>query len=337
MNPGGTPVTVIAHSTALTQRHALHQSECIWTEKNCYADLWIEVLHALGRDPVAMLPFVVTADFEGDQWTFFKPSHDDIRHLYGVKVHELTVWRPLHEHLLEHLNAGRLVSIEVDAFWLPDTAGTDYRHKHSKTTVAFNHVDVDSLKVGYFHNAGYFEAEGDDARELLQLAPRTPDHLPLFAELISVVSPGIPPEGLRARSLGLMRQQLQWLPSSNPVPRFAQRFAHDLAHIQASGMAQYHVWAFAGIRQWGAAFELAAAWLDWMGDALGPERVRARDAFSQLSLDAKTLILKGARAVASRKPFDPVAQLASSAALWQDALDALIQAVANAPDALPTA
>ena len=44
-----------------------------WPEKNCYADLWIGFLHTLGLEPLAMLPFTVAVDFEGDQWTFFKP------------------------------------------------------------------------------------------------------------------------------------------------------------------------------------------------------------------------------------------------------------------------
>ena len=323
--------TVLPQSNLLTARHPLHQTDCIWTEKNCYADLWIEVIHAFGHEPFALLPFVVTADFEGDQWTFFKPSHDDIRRLYGLKVHELTVWRPLYDHLREHLSAGRLVSIEVDAHWLPDTAGTDYRQKHSKTTVAFNHIDLATPKVGYFHNAGYFEAEGEDARQLLQLDPRPPGHLPLFAELVSQVGHAVPQANLRGHSLGLMVQQLNWLPATNPVHRFAQRLAADLPNFQAEGMGHYHLWAFAGVRQWGAAHELAAAWLGWMGDVLGPQRHQAEAAFRQLSLEAKTLILKGARTVMTGKPFDALAQLAPSVALWDEAMAALRQAVEAAP------
>ena len=42
-----------------------------------------------------MLPFTVAIDFEGDQWTFFKPPHDELCDLYGLDVQELNVWRPL--------------------------------------------------------------------------------------------------------------------------------------------------------------------------------------------------------------------------------------------------
>jgi len=69
-------------------RSVLHAESCAWVEKNCYVDIWIEVLHALGLEPRAILPFTVTIDFEGDQWTFFKPPHDELRELYGVDVQE---------------------------------------------------------------------------------------------------------------------------------------------------------------------------------------------------------------------------------------------------------
>ena len=70
-------------------------AERAWAESNCYIDVWIEVLHALGLEPFAFLPHVLPVDFEGDQWTFFKPSHDDLFALYGLDVQELNVWRPL--------------------------------------------------------------------------------------------------------------------------------------------------------------------------------------------------------------------------------------------------
>src|SRR3954462_9463178 len=73
------------------RRHPLHGEGAAWPEKNCYADLWIAFLHTLGLEPLALMPFTVAVDFEGDQWTFFKPSLDELRSLYGVDVQELTV------------------------------------------------------------------------------------------------------------------------------------------------------------------------------------------------------------------------------------------------------
>jgi len=330
-------VITVDHAAALPDlhaaqhaRHGLHHGDRLWPEKNCYVDLWIEILHARGLNPLALLPFTVAVDFEDDQWTFFKPSHDEILRLYGIKVHELTVWKPLVEHVTTHLRAGRLVSIEVDAFWLPDTQGTDYQHKHSKTTIAINRVDLANQRLGYFHNAGYFEAEGVDVQHLLHLTPAEPT-LPLFAELISFdAGPVCPPDQLKQASLQTMRRQLAYLPASNPVERFATRFAAELPELQSKGLSHYHAWAFAGIRQWGAACELTAAWLTWMGDSLPPDSNSVAASFTQMSQDAKTLILKGARAVMSTKPFDPVAQLQGPVSQWAPTMAALQQLVSSA-------
>ena len=108
------------------RRHSLHEPQRLWVEKNCYVDIWIELLNALGLEPLAMLAFTVAVDFEGDQWTFFKPPHEDLHLLFGVDVQEMYLWRPLIDHALEHLAAGKFISTEADAFWLPDTAGSDY-------------------------------------------------------------------------------------------------------------------------------------------------------------------------------------------------------------------
>ncbi len=66
-------------------------------------------------------------DFEGDQFTFFKFPHDDLRRLFGLETHELAVWRPLTAHLQELIAIGRPVLVELDSYYLPDTAGTSYR------------------------------------------------------------------------------------------------------------------------------------------------------------------------------------------------------------------
>ncbi len=84
--------------------HELHGATRAWGESNCYIDVWIEVLHALGCDPYACLPFVFAIDWEGDQWTFFKPPHEDLVALYGVDVQELNVWKkPLVVNAAEQL------------------------------------------------------------------------------------------------------------------------------------------------------------------------------------------------------------------------------------------
>ena len=95
--------------------HPLHGSERSWTETNCYVDVWIEVLHALGLDPLAAAAFTLGCDFEGDQWTFFKYPPEDLRALYGIDVAEMNVWRPVVDHVEEQLAMGRLCTVEGDA------------------------------------------------------------------------------------------------------------------------------------------------------------------------------------------------------------------------------
>ena len=45
--------TPVARRRPTFAPHPLHAAERTWTETNCYVDVWIEVLHALGLDPVA--------------------------------------------------------------------------------------------------------------------------------------------------------------------------------------------------------------------------------------------------------------------------------------------
>lgn len=164
--------------------HPLHSPERIWAEKNCYVDIWIELVNALGLEPTAMMAFTLGIDFEGDQWTFFKPPHEDLKRLFGIDVQELYIWRPLLEHALEHLSAGKLISTEADAYWLPDTVATDYRRKHTKTTIVLASVDLAAQQLGYFHNGGYFLAEGEDFARLFRLnAAPDPTFLPFLPRL----------------------------------------------------------------------------------------------------------------------------------------------------------
>ncbi len=245
----------------------LHAETCTWLEKNCYVDIWIEVLHALGLEPRAILPFTVAIDFEGDQWTFFKPPHDELRELYGVDVQELNVWRPLIEHAVEHLAAGRLISTEADAFWLPDTSGTDYRRQHTKSTIVLADIDVEQQRLGYFHNAGYFELEGEDFVQTFRVGfPHDPTFMPLFAETVRFDAAG---EACRRRTAGTARARCgasTWRAYPPAIRCRASRSASnaDLPLLQERGLAHYHAWAFATTRQLGASFELAASNLRWM-------------------------------------------------------------------------
>lgn len=312
-------------------RHSLHGEDRIWVEKNCYIDLWIELLHAMRLEPFAMLPFTVAVDFEGDQWTFFKPSHDELRALYGVDVQELTVWRPLLEHSVEHLRAGKMISTEADAFWLPDTAGTDYRRQHTKTTIVINDIDVEARRLGYFHNAGYYELEGEDFVNTFRLdAPPDPAFMPLFAEVVRSdrVVRRTDAE-LASLSLELWRRSMRRVPATNPIPRFRERFMTDLPDMQQRGLPHYHAWAFASIRQLGAAFELGAANLQWLQSNGFGGFDPAIEAFLEIANQNKTFILKAARAVNAKRAFDGDAMFGAMENAWQRGMAAMSQRLAS--------
>ncbi len=303
-------------------RHVLHADDRAWMEKNCYVDIWIEVIHAVGCEPMAMIPHVVALDFEGDQWTFFKPPHEELRDLYGIDVTELNCWRPLLDHAREHLAAGKLISSEADAWWLPDTSGTDYRRQHTKSTIVLNELDADARRLGYFHNAGYFVLEGEDFDQTF-----APQVMPFFAELVRLDRlVRRPREELAAMSGKLLARHLARRPLTNPIARFAARFAEELPELQQRGLPYYHAWAFATVRQLGAAAELMAMYLRWLASAPDAGQFSpAAGAYDTISAGAKSFILKAARAVNTKKPYDATSTFDEWARAWDLAIGNLEQ------------
>lgn len=289
------------------QRHVLHSDEQLWVEKNCYVDVVIELLHALGVEPLAVLGSTAALNFEGDNFTFYKPDHEDLRAFFGVDFQELNVWLPLLEHATHHLGEGKFLGTEADSYWLPDTSGTDYRRNHVKSTIIIAEVDAAAKQLGYFHNAGYFELSGEDFEQTFRMNP-DPNAvvLPLFAELIRVdrlVKPS--PETLAKLAMERLRIHVARRPASNPITRFHARFESYLPTMQERGLPHYHAWAFATTRQVGAATELLGMHLQWLGALTGSAKLHeAAGEFLKLSTAAKTFILKAARAVNTKRAFD---------------------------------
>ena len=320
------------------QRHPLHADDRLWVEKNCYVDVMIEMIHALGLEPLAMLGSCAAVDFEGDNFTFYKPSHEELRALYGVDIQELNVWRPLLEHARHHLAEGKLLSTESDSFHLPDTSGTDYRRNHVKTTIIMAEVDEAQKRLGYFHNAAYHALEGEDFDRLFRIGA-APDaaFLPLFAELVRVDRLVRRPRGELARmARELLARHLARRPATNPLERFQRRFAQDLPWITEQGLNFYHAWAFATLRQVGSSFELLALHLRWLAESgAGEGLAPAAAAFEQLSATAKTFILKAARAVNTRKPLDASGPLGDMARAWAEGMETLERQLGPAPAGSP--
>ena len=306
-------------------RHATHQGDRIWAETNCYTDVVIELLHALGFEPLAAMAFALTVDWDVDQWTFFKFPHQDVEEQFAVALFELAPWRPLHEHVHAHVAAGRPVLVELDSWFLPDTAGTAHHRAHVKSTVAVNHSDLDAQRLGYFHNQGYFELEGDDFVGCFQSEGLAhPRMLPPYIEFLKPI-PGraaLQGKDRTDASLAQLQRQLSRLPPTNPIRAFKTQMQADLGWLQDAGLEGFHTYSFATLRQYGAAYELAASHLAWLERCGVDGLSTAQEALLRISRSAKATQFQLARAMARRRT--PVLDaLDEQASAWDQAMDSL--------------
>ena len=312
---------VVALDPATYERHAIHGDGRIWGETNCYVDIWIELLHALGHEPVAALPFTFAIDFEGDQWTFFKFPLPDLYDLYGIDVQELVIWRPLIRHIEEQIERCRPVLVELDSFYLPDTAGTAYRSAHVKSTVAVTEIDAEAGTLGYFHGQGFFHLEGRDFVDVLHVDDDDPTRLPPFVEFAKVRHPDRRISVVQV-SLALLKRHLGLLPRDNPFVSFRTRLADDFATLIRQDLALFHQYSFATLRQCGACYELSATYLRWLAERGEHGLEHQIRAFESLSEGAKRLQFQLARAIARRTRLD-LTPLTEMAACWDRATTGL--------------
>lgn len=298
---------------------ALHGPDRTFRETNCYVDLWIELLHAGGIDPSSAMSFACAIDFEGDQWTFFKPPPEDLAALYGIDVHEMQLYRPMTDHIAEQLRAGRTMIIEVDSFYLPDTAATAYGRAHVKSSIAIEAIDRDGERLRYFHGAGYYEIRGEDYRGVFRMGRQfSDDVLPPYAEIVRFdAGPRLEGDELRRAAREALRRQLAHRPRRNPWLAFEERLSADLPGLLAGTEEGYHAYAFATVRQCGAAFEAAASFVEWL--AASDSARAAADALKRQVNGAKALLFRLAR----RRAFDPAPALCQLAADWEAAVVAL--------------
>jgi hypothetical protein len=307
-------------------RHRTHQPGRTWAETNCYTDVVIELLHGLGHEPLAALPFTLTIDLDVDQWTFFKFPHQDIAALYALGVHELAPWRPLVEHLEELAAAGLPVLVELDSFYLPDTAGSAYGLAHVKSTVAVNEVDRARGGLGYFHNQGYHWLEGQDFLDVLQVGGLV--HPRMMPPYIEIVKPLPRARALRGAdlvegSLAVLQQQLRLRPETNPFRRFRVKFEADMPGLLEADLEHFHAYSFATLRQYGACYELASTYLSWLGEQGVDGLQSAVDDLGHISTATKALQLRLARSMMRKKALD-LSVLDELALRWDAAMELLV-------------
>jgi Domain of unknown function (DUF1839) len=308
------PATYVAHD--------LHTGDRSYPETNCYADILIELVHAAGHESLAMLGSTVAIDFEGDQWTFFKPQPDEMELLYGIDIHEMQPYRPPPEQIAEQIAEGRTLIIELDSFYLPDVAATSYRTAHVKSSAVMEAIDREAEVLHYFHNGSLFRLEGDDYRNVLRLGREfSADVLPPYTELVRFDrGPALAGEELLEATRKLLVRHLARRPATNPFIRFGEALEQELPRLLAGEDADYHAYAFATVRMAGAAFEACASHVDWL---LGEPGAEAAATLLAIVESCKILSFRLAR----RRAFDPAPLISELAANWERA-QALLDAVA---------
>ena len=315
-------VSLFGADPATYRPHAIHAPDRTYIETNCFTDIISELLHARGDEPLASFGSFVRMDFENDQWTFFKPFAVDLEQLYGVDIHEIQPYRSIPHQVEEQIALGRTMTIELDGWYLPDTAATSYRTGHVKTGVIAEAIDVAGERFRYFHNASLYELSGEDFRGAFRTdAGWSEDVLPPYTELIRFdAGARLTGEALREAARASLRGHLTRIVPGNPFDRFHERFAADLPGLLAGDEARYHAYTFATFRMAGAGFELLGSHVDWV---LGSHGSGASAAMSRIVDTCKVLGFKLAR----RRPFDPAEMMQSLSAAWTEALGSLDDAL----------
>jgi hypothetical protein len=303
--------------------HALHAQTRDWPQTNCFVDLWIELLHGCGLEPLAAFGFTVAQDFEGDHFTFSKMPPEALRALYGIGLQELALYDELEPHLLTQIERGRIPIVEVDGFFLPDTRGTSYRESHVKTTIAVNLLDPAARRMEYFHNDGYFRLAGADYDELMRPATLLP-----YADFAKL-GQSAPARDIKATARALLAEHMMRRPAANPVAAFAERVEAQALAVAERGPAFFHLYAFNTLRQLGANFELLGSHLTWLFATPDADALAAIEACAAIAAGAKAFQFRLARATARAKFEGLAAALAPLADAHARAMDALSRRLAR--------
>jgi Domain of unknown function (DUF1839) len=302
--------------------HLLHGDGRTYQETNCYSDIIIELLHACGYEPLAAFGHLVRMDFEGDQWTFFKPPPEDLEALFGIDIHEMQPYRPLPTQIAEQLELGRAMIVELDSWYLPDTASTSYRAEHVKTSCAFDLIDPAAETLRYFHGPGFYELSGEDYRGVFRIGDFSDDVLPPYTEIVRFDT-GRKLEGdeLKRAALDVLSRHLQKRPKQNPFASFGTQLSRQLPMLLEAGLEDYHAYAFATVRMAGSAFEVAADHAQWL---LGERAEPAAGPFREIVDGCKALSFRLAR----RRAFDAEPLIESMGDAWERGIGALVEAAA---------
>jgi hypothetical protein len=215
---------------------------------------------------------------------------------------------------------GRLLTVEVDAYHLPDTAGVSYKTNHVKTTLVPNRLDRDGRRLEYFHGAGYFELAGADLDGIWPGGA-----LPPYVELIRLDHRNKAPRGatLLESAKAATRRHLDRRPADNPVGRMLDRIQADVPALAEAGPETFHDYAFGTCRQLGAAAEVGADHADWLAASGVEGAAEAASRLRHVAEAAKELQFVLARSLRRRAPADIASTHAPMAKDWDAALSLL--------------
>ena len=300
---------------------ALNDPSRTWPESNCYLDLWIGLLRAVGQDARPLMGAAAGMGWEGDHFTFIKPSAADLFDLTGTVLQEMALWDETEAHVAAQVALGAVAIPEVDSFFLPDTG--DYQRQHGKTTIGVIAIDTAARVLEYVHNGGLFRLGGDDYAGVLGLAPYARALFP-YAELarLPAAPPGVASQRAAARLV--LRRLVAMRAPGNPVESFVAALPALLGRPGVED--KVHALCFNTARQLGAGFGLLAEHLDWLG--------HDGRAATRLSEQAKTFQFQLARA-ARRGRCEAALTLAGEAmaGTWSEAAAAIAGAASAGVDA----
>ena len=306
--------------------HSLHGGDRTWTETNCWLDMMIEVLHIVEAGP-------------GGSGGLHAQHRLRRRTVDPVQVSRPRTFAPSTGWRWPRCTCGAPPSTTSKSNWpwaasavwrstpgsCPTPQASPTKRRTPRPAIVPQMLDRTGRKMGYFHNAGYFEVSGDDFDGLFYLAGLTDAYvLPPYMETIRLDRiRHISDDDLTAAALALTREHLARRAVTNPLIGFRERLMADLPWLVAGGDEAFHPYAFATCRQCGATAELAASFVDWLGTHASVDLGDAAANLRVVAECAKSLQFILAR-LAHGRSVDPTGPLEEMERAWGAAIDALV-------------
>ena len=284
--------------------HALHAPGPAFPETNCYTDLWIELLHALGLEPLAMLAFCVVGRLRRRSVDVLQAAARGPRaRSTASRCRSSSSSARCSSTSSSSSTLGRTVIVEVDAFYLPDTAGRSYREQHEKTSIGVEAIDVEQrARCGYFHSRASSSSRARTSATRCGSGGRSrrTSCRPTSSSCATTGSHRRPPSSCATAAAELLAVQLERLPARRTRSRASASASSTTCRAcsrRPARIPRVRVRDRAPVRRrvGGSAARSSTGSAD--GEA-GPRRDR-RGRFDALAGAAKTLLFKLARAGAT--------------------------------------